>query len=120
VVEKKLKKGILWLGPVAYVLGILVAIIAGFLMPGDGNVMTLLAALGIIVGVVNVKDKEKEKFLLAALTFLMVAMSLGVVTQVVPYIGEEILHIVYYVTIFTAPAAAVVSLLVINEVASGK
>jgi len=120
MVEKKMKKTLKWVGPGAYVLGLVVAIAAGIMMPSDPNIMTLLAALGVIVGLVNIKDKEKTKFLLASLTFLTVAMSLSMITQSIPEIGDKILQVVYYVMFFTAPAAAVVSLIVINEIAKGR
>ena len=113
--EKHIKKWHGSIGPYAYFLGVLVAIFAGFALIPEVESISFLAALGVIVGLLNVDDKELEKFLLASLAFLFCAVSLGNITPYIPIVGEHLKWVLYYLTAFAAPAAAVVSLKVIHE-----
>ncbi len=113
--EKHLKRWHGTIGPYAYFLGILVALFAGFaLIPGAAS-LSFLAALGVIVGLLNVDDQELEKFLLASVTFLFCAVSLSNLTYLIPIIGDQVRWVLYYLTAFAAPAAAVVALKAIHE-----
>lgn len=121
-VHKKLKKAEKhmrrWhgdVGPPAYFLGVLIAVFAGFALVPQASSISFLAALGVIVGLLNVDDEELEKFLLASLTFLFCAMSLSNLTYLIPVIGDQIRWVLYFLTAFAAPAAAVVSLKAIHE-----
>ena len=113
--EKELKKWHGDVGPYAYFLGVLVAIFAGFALIPEAASISFLAALGVIVGLLNVADHELEKFLLASLTFLFCAVSLSNLTYLIPMIGDQIRWVLYYLTAFAAPAAAVVALKAIHE-----
>ena len=114
--EKHLKKAHMTIGPYAYFLGILVAVFAGFAVIPEPISISFLAALGVIVGLLNVSDHELEKFLLASLTFLFCAVSLANITYLIPVIGDQLRWVLYYLTAFAAPAAAVVSIKAIHEV----
>ncbi len=118
MVEKKLKKGLQAIGPWAYISGIVIAVIAGFVMPASAAVIGVLAALGAIVGLLNIRDIEKTKFLIGVLTLLASGMYINLLTSNIEYIGEQIFHAVNYLVVFTIPAAAIVSVKVIHEVAS--
>lgn len=113
--EKHMKKWHGDIGPYAYFLGVLVAIFAGFALIPEATSISFLAALGVIVGLLNVQDHELEKFLLASLTFLFCAVSLSNLTYLIPMIGDQIRWVLYYLTAFAAPAAAVVALKAIHE-----
>lgn len=113
--EKHLKKGLGMIGPWAYMLGILVAVLAGFSLVPEVTSLSFLAAVGVVVGVLNVDDAEVEKFLLASLTFLFCAVSLSNLTYLVPMIGDQLKWILYYLTAFAAPAAAVVAIKAIHD-----
>jgi hypothetical protein len=103
------------IGPLAYFLGVLVAIFAGFALIPEAASISFLAALGVIVGLLNIQDHELEKFLLASLTFLFCAVSLSNLTYSIQILGDQFKWILYYLTAFAAPAAAVVALKVIHE-----
>lgn len=113
--EKRLKKLHGAIGPYAYFLGILVALFAGFALIPETASISFLAALGVVVGLLNIDDKELEKFLLASVTFLFCAVSLSNLTYLIPIIGDQIRWVLYYLTAFAAPAAAVVALKAIHE-----
>lgn len=113
--EKQMKRWHGDVGPYAYFLGVLVAIFAGFALIPEATSISFLAALGVIVGLLNIQDHELEKFLLASLTFLFCAVSLSNLTYLIPMIGDQIRWVLYYLTAFAAPAAAVVALKAIHE-----
>ena len=100
-------------GPPAYVVGLLIAILAGA-MPGvlapAATMALLLGVLGIIVGLLNIADKEVQLFLVAAIALLTSAAGLSVVLVNIEAVGSVLNSILYNIMVFTAPAAAVVSL----------
>jgi len=117
VVEKKMKQWLQVVGPWSYIAGMIIAILAGFAMPANQNVITVLAALGFLVGLLNIRDIEKTKFLIGVITLLAAGMYINLLTSNVQYIGEQIFDAVNYLIVFTIPGAVVVSVKVIHEVA---
>ena len=100
------------LGVITFVLGLILALVAGFV--GLNSLWTwVLMVAGLIVGLLNVTDHEVRLFLLAALTFMISAGSLSVVFGGVTVVE----HFLQAVIVFTAPAAAIVSLRALYEVA---
>ncbi|MEM4272641.1 MAG: hypothetical protein QXH30_03545 [Candidatus Bilamarchaeaceae archaeon] len=118
MVEKKMKQWLQVIGPWSYMAGVVIAVFAGFVLPANQNVITVLAALGFIVGLLNIRDIEKTKFLIGVLTLLAAGMYINLLTSNIQYIGQQIYNSVNYMIIFTIPGAVVVSLKVIHEVAS--
>ncbi|VVB67920.1 Uncharacterised protein [Candidatus Norongarragalina meridionalis] len=109
------------LGPWAFIVGLVIAILAGFVYPTtDLTIVLVLGVLGIIVGVLNISGKEVNSFLLATVAFMVGASSLGAVLAVIPAIGPELPRILDYIVAFIAPGAALVALKAIYEVAKEK
>ena len=82
-----------------------------------GQVFWMLGVLGLVVGLMNITEKELSLYLLASLTFLLSANALSVtltrVVGVVPFVSSWITFIdplLANVTLFVAPGAAVVAL----------
>ncbi|MEM2948475.1 MAG: hypothetical protein QXG02_03010, partial [Candidatus Anstonellales archaeon] len=66
-------------GPLAYIVGLVIAIIAGVVPLGANLVVwvsLLLGLIGIFVGLMNIRDKEVLLFLVAAMAFMISASSL--------------------------------------------
>ncbi len=103
-----MKDGVSSIGPWAFILGLVLAILAGFVTMPDSTIVLVLAVLGIIVGVLNVTDKEVVPFLVSALTFMLAASSLTVVFDAVG-IGQ-LDNVLSYIGVFVAPASAIVAL----------
>ncbi|AJF61544.1 hypothetical protein QT06_C0001G0704 [archaeon GW2011_AR15] len=111
---KKNDKGMLGsIGPWAFFFGLLIAVAATF----AGQVFWMLGVLGLVVGLMNITEKELSLYLLASLTFLLSANALSVtltrVVGVVPFVSSWITFIdplLANVTLFVAPGAAVVAL----------
>jgi len=107
------------LGDWAFMGGVILAIVLGLL----GSYLTayveavtyLLIVLGLIVGLVNVKQKEAFNFLIASIALLAVG---GAGLDTLPAIGTYIGPILTNIATFVAPAAIVVSLKAINDLAS--
>lgn len=106
------------IGSWAFIIGVVIAIVTGVfigLIPAAageawiGYVPLALVILGLIVGFLNIGDKEVMPFLIASIALIMV----GTVAELdtIPYLGTMFATIVNYIAVFAAPAALVVSLL---------
>ncbi len=109
------------IGPWAYIIGLLIAVLAGVFAPGNTTAIWGLMALGLLVGLANVTEKEVMLFLVASLAFLLSASSLGSVFSVLPTVadlemGKWVAGIMSYLVAFTAPAAAIVALKALYEI----
>jgi len=106
-VAKSSNKGAGWW---AFVIGLVVAVIAGF--TGNLGAWTwLLALLGLVVGYLNVQEKEAVTFLVASVA-LMLAGSANLETLWAP-----LAPILAGVVVFVAPAAIIVAIKAVYETA---
>ncbi|MFH0875313.1 MAG: hypothetical protein V1859_05220 [archaeon] len=101
------------IGPWAFLAGLVIAVIASF----TKNVAWYLGAIGLVVGLLNISDREVQKYLLASMTFLISVNALSVtmtkMAEVVPVIGGYLGFInplLANISLFIAPGAAVVAL----------
>src|SRR4030042_642425 len=102
------------LGPWAFIIGLVLAIIIALWGAlSNATIPTwaiiLLAILGIIVGLFNVTGREAQRFLIAVIAFLLSFSSLGAVITALKlnWVGVDIFF--YLLSVFVAPAAAVVA-----------
>jgi hypothetical protein len=103
-------------GSWAFVILLVIAIIAGFMgMTGD-NIVLALVVLGLIVGLLNISAKEVGLFLIAAIAFIVSATSLSSL----PVGGGMITAIFGNIATAISPAAAVVALKAIYVLAKAK
>ena len=106
------------IGNWAFILGVVLAIILGvagsYVAAYAESIVYLLIILGLIVGFVNVKQKEAFNFLIASIALLAVgAAGLGDLPVVGMYIGPILTNI----ATFVAPAAIIVALKAIYDLA---
>lgn len=101
------------IGPWSFILGLVIAFVSAL----TGSVFWMLGALGVVVGLLNITDKEISLYLISSLTFLVSANALSVtltkLVTLVPIIGEWLNFIdplLANVTIFVAPGAGIVAL----------
>jgi len=108
------------IGGWAFILGVVIAIVAGLASGAldamsAGYVTLALVVLGLVVGFLNVGDKEINNFLVAAIAvILMGTANLGVI----PVIGIYLALMVLNVAAFVAPAALVVALKAVYNLSS--
>jgi hypothetical protein len=100
-------------GPWAFILGLAIAVFSA----ATKQVFWLLGILGLIVGLLNISDKELTLYLLASLTFLLSAntlsLTLSKLINVIPIISSWMSFIdplLANITLFVAPGAAIVAL----------
>lgn len=106
------------IGAWAFIVGLVIAILAGFMEPTVNVTYALvLGVIGLIVGVLNVSDKEIQLFLIASLAFLLAASSMGSVLGTIPALGAYIPTMLSYIVVMVGPAAAIVGLKAIYEIA---
>ena len=99
------------MGAWAFLGGLVVAVLAGAFGAADSTVALVLGVLGLIVGLMNVSDKEVMMFLLAGIAFLTSANNLGALgVQLLGPNGLWIAAIFANVAVFVAPAVAVVAI----------
>ena len=106
---KKKNVGMEVYGHWIFLLGIVIALVAGIAAQADMTITWVLAILGLIIGLLNISLKEEVPFLVAAIA-LILAANLTEALNIIPYIGDYIGSILYYIVALVAPAAIVVAL----------
>ena len=91
-------------GKGSFVVGLVIAV-AGGLGFEQAWFGWVLAVLGLIVGFLNIRDKESQTFLLAAIALIVAANAVGAI----PYIGEVITRIIANLVIFLGGTVLVVA-----------
>ncbi|MBD3155729.1 MAG: hypothetical protein GF368_03675 [Candidatus Aenigmarchaeota archaeon] len=112
--KKKTNKWGKW----AFIVGVILALLAG-LFPGAldvGSVALILVVLGLVVGLLNIQEKEAVNFLVATIA-LMAVGSAGVEVIGLFGLGSYLEQVVTNIALFVAPAAAVVSLKLVYDLA---
>ena len=103
------------IGKWAFIVGLVISIIAGIVSIGPTG-LAWLVALGIIAGLVNVTSKEVTGFLIATIALMMV----GSVGLNLPTIGSFMTSIVTAFISFVAGAAFIVAIKEIFTITSSK
>jgi hypothetical protein len=96
-------------GKAAFVIGLIIAVIAGIFGASTGWVPLALVVLGLIVGFLNITEEEVNDFLIAAIALILVG-TIGGGLSTIPTIGDYLAAIVADIAVFVVPAALVVSL----------
>ncbi|MEM2974500.1 MAG: hypothetical protein QW112_02650 [Candidatus Micrarchaeia archaeon] len=113
-------------GAWAFILGVVLAIIIGAAgkyigMPVTStSVVLVLGLLGIIVGVLNVTDREVGLFLIATIAFLSAVAALDRVLSVIPVVGDILIPILGCVALFVAPGAAIIALKALFDISRAR
>ena len=114
------------IGEWAFILGVLIAIIAGivatFVSIGAAAdwIIVVLVILGIIIGFLNIKDKEITSFLVAAIALALSWQAFSGLDVLINPLGSLIGQILRYIAVFVAPAAIIVALKAVANLARAK
>ena len=92
------------MGKFSFMVGLVIAV-AGGLGFEQAWFGWVLAVLGLIVGFLNISDKESQNFLLAAIALIVTASAFGTI----PYIGEWASRIIANLVLFVGGAVLVVA-----------
>ncbi|RMF54837.1 hypothetical protein D6745_04005 [Candidatus Woesearchaeota archaeon] len=95
-------------GKWVFLIGILIAVIIGLISPGmdDGLWVWILIVLGLVIGFLNITEKESTPFLVATITLVITT---GALSGLGEFLGGILTAILKYVTVLVAPAAIVVA-----------
>lgn len=96
------------IGEWAFLAGVIIALLVGLFTGAGatGTTATILVALGAIVGLINITEKQTTGYLVAAIA-LLIAGSAGLGT--LPF-GTQISAMLSNIVLFVAPAAVIVAL----------
>jgi hypothetical protein len=99
------------LGEMAFLVLIVIAILAGLasaVAVFDATwIAIILVILGLIVGILNISEKETSSFLIAAIALLVAGASSF---SILGGVGEAVAKILGFIAIAVAPAAVIVAL----------
>ena len=94
------------IGGWAFLIGVVIAVIFGFLGTLSSTILAILVVLGLVVGILNIAEKEVSQFLMAG-AILVIVSSLGQnVFSSVAFIG----NILDAILALFVPATVVVAL----------
>jgi hypothetical protein len=108
-------------GNYAFIIGVVLAIImglfGGFVTEYVETITYIMIILGLIVGFYNIGHKDAVNFLIAAIALLAVG---GAGLEMLPMIGMYVGGILTQIAVFVAPAAVLVALKAVYEMAYKK
>ena len=109
------------MGQWAFIVGVVLAILFGFVPDNwKGMATLLLVILGLVVGLLNVSEKESTPFLVAAAALMITGVAgtnLSVIGDVSKVLGQFLESAVKNISVFVTPAAIVVALKAIQSLA---
>jgi hypothetical protein len=99
------------LGSIAFIVGLVLAAIIAIFSSASVPVWAIIvmAILGLIVGLLNIGDKEVMLFLVAAITFLISFQALSSVFTIITFGWAGVSTFFSLMNVFIAPAASVVA-----------
>lgn len=100
------------IGKYAFILGAILAVVAAVVPTVQAAPWLLwaLVALGLVVGLLNITEKETTSFLVASIALMLTG-------QVAGTLGTEVSLMVGNIALFVAPAALIVALKAIYDLA---
>ncbi len=105
------------LGPMVFIVGILVSLLVGGLGFQEPAVYVLLV-LGVLVGILNIQEEEVVKYLVSIVALLFSSAELYRLFELLPFgLGSVLGNVLRALVVFLSSAAAVVALRVLIELA---
>ncbi len=110
------------LGSWSFIVGAVIAVILGAIASTAGTswVIGLLLVLGVVVGLLNVSDKEIVPFLVACVAFLAAAPALGSAVVSFGTTFAWLARILVHLAVFVVPAALIASVKAILALAGSR
>ena len=102
---------------IAVLAGLAVTYASGAVTGQTDNINVLLVALGVVVGLTTITEKETTPFLVSAIA-LIVAGTVGF--SAIPPFGDLIAAIISFIGVFVAPAAVIAAVKAVYALASKK
>jgi hypothetical protein len=122
-------KPIALVGPAAFYIGLLIALVAAFAVDPSGKLYLGLAVLGVIVGLLNITAREVAPFLFASIAFILAAFGMYMLTTtsftmagITPpeILTKELLRLAANLSVFIGAGAMLISLRAIYGLAKAR
>lgn len=111
------------IGEWAFFACVIIAVLGGLFIPNNGFMTLVLVVLGIIVGIINITEKETTPYLIATIALIAAGTAgfevLDNITGTLA-LGTRVDNMLNYIAIFVAPAAVIVALKAIWGMAKSK
>ena len=104
------------LGSWAFVVGVVISVVAGF-FPLSAAITSVLIILGLVVGTLNVTAKETMPFLFATVALVIVSSFGGSLLSNVAVVGSFLGRLFSAIVIFVVPASVIVAVKTIYALA---
>jgi len=105
------------IGKWAFLIGLIIAVIAAFIPGYAGTILLILFILGLIVGFMNIAEKQVVKFLVAAIALLALGVASINALSVLAIVSTYLDSILSNFIAFVSAAALVVAIKSIIETA---
>ncbi|MBI5389220.1 hypothetical protein HZB01_02465 [Candidatus Woesearchaeota archaeon] len=106
-----------FVGRVAFIVGVVLAVVSGVFGAGNSYVISALVVLGLIVGFLNVTEQETNTFILTTVALVIVSNMAGSYLGKVDVVGAYFDGIFGAIITFITPATIVVGLKTIYALA---
>lgn len=109
------------IGIASFLIGAVIALVMGaFNLPAEFAAMELilLAILGLVVGMLNITDKEKMLYLVATITMIVIFSSFSSALENVPVFNDALNKMLQNLTVFIASGGFIVALKSFLDIAS--
>ncbi|MEM1689197.1 MAG: hypothetical protein QXU01_00270 [Candidatus Hadarchaeales archaeon] len=107
------------IGPIAWYIGLLIAIAAAFIEP-SGILYLALAIIGVVVGLLNITAKETTPFLLASTAFIVAAYTMRMLVGAQISLSENIIRLATNLVVLIGSGAMLIALKAIYDMAKGE
>ncbi len=101
-------------GSWSFIIGFVIALVLGIMGTNTPGVVYVLLALGLIVGLLNISDREIVPFLISTVALIVAGSAAASIAQIPTTIDNILVNI----TIFVVPAAVIGSVKAIYALAS--
>ena len=92
----------------AFILGLVIAVVCGIVLPANPAIIIVLIILGIIIGFLNINAKEAMLFLIATIALVVVGNVFAPLTML--GVGKILGSMLAYVATLMAPAAIIAAI----------
>ncbi len=105
------------IGLILFLIGAVLAIVAGVAFPDNGFVVLVLALVGTLIGLIHIREHELIRPVVATLAVLLLPAALKSITML--NIGEMIGAILSYFAVLMSPAALIFSIKALVNIGIG-
>lgn len=113
--ESKISGGVVWIlsvaAAVSFILGYLLAVVAGIFWPTNEAILAILAIMGLLVGFFNITGREIVPYLVAAIALVLIGTANPSPFQPLERVSEDLVanidDVVDLLAVFIAPAALI-------------